>query len=272
MLAKKWMYYDGRKWTYDEIGAAKRMTDELLIELKHELPRLISLCRTDDEAKEMEKSFAKHVKTSRSSYSKESMLREAQHVVPILPEQLDIHKMLLCATNGTINLTTGELKDHDPDDFITKITNCEYTDKTDSPIWDKFLNEIFNNDQELIKYMQKAIGYSLTGSTKEQCAFFCFGTGSNGKSTFLETICDAIGDYALNIQPETVMVKHNSGGTSSDIARLKGGRFVNSSEPDQGVRLNESLVKQMTGSSTITASKKYENEFSMHRNSNCGCQ
>lgn len=259
--SNSWMYYDGRKWSFDETGATKRMTDELIVEMKNELERWISICKTDDEVKEMEKNFAKHLKTSRSSYSKTSMLKESQHIVPVMPNQLDAHKMLLCTPNGVVNLCTGDLQDHNPDDFITKITNCEYTDKTDYPLWEKFLNEIFAGDKELIKYMQKAVGYSLTGSTKEQCAFFCFGTGNNGKSTFLETICDAIGDYAMNIQPESLMTKKFSTGGSSDIARLKGARFVNSSEPEQGVKLNESLVKQLTGSSVITARKLYENEI-----------
>ena len=237
------------------------MGDETVEEMKHDLPFYISNLPAGKDAEDMEKDFLKHVKNSRSSRSKIAMIKETEHKLPITQDELDAQKMLLCVTNGIVNLVTGELEPHDVSKFITKITNCEYTDKTDYPLWEKFLNDIFGGDKELIRFMQKSIGYSLSGSTKEQCLFFCYGVGQNGKSTFLETISDALGDYATNIQPETIMVKQASGGPSGDIARLKGARFVNSAEPNQGVKLNESLVKQLTGGDKVTAAKKYENEF-----------
>jgi putative DNA primase/helicase len=109
--------------------------------------------------------------------------------------------------------------------------------------------------------VQKAIGYSLTGSTQEHCAFFLYGTGRNGKSNFLDIIAEIMGDYAINIQPETIMQKQAQSGPTSDIARLNGARFVTSEEPSEGCKLNEGLVKQLTGGSRVTAAKKYENEF-----------
>lgn len=106
------------------------------------------------------------------------------------------------------------------------------------------------------------MGYSLTGSTTEQCAFFLYGTGRNGKSTFIDIIRDIFGDYAANIQPETIMVRSNqSTAINSDIARLKGARLVTSVEPNEGVRINEGLLKQLTGDDTVTARKLYGDEF-----------
>lgn len=110
-------------------------------------------------------------------------------------------------------------------------------------------------------FVQKCVGYSLTGSTEEHCAFFCYGTGRNGKSTFLDIISEALGDYAVNIQPETIMVRQAHSGPTSDIARLRGARFVTTVEPNEGARLNEGLLKQLTGADKVTASKKYEDEF-----------
>ncbi len=174
-------------------------------------------------------------------------------------------RVLLCAPNGIINLRTGELLSHDKEKLITKITNTEYTDKIDHPLWDKFLDDIFNGDKELIRYIQKAIGYSLTGSVKEQCMFFCYGEGNNGKSTFLDVISNMLGDYVSNIQAKSLIVKSNSGSSSSeDIARLKGARFVTSSESNEGARLDESLIKQLTGGDKVTASRKYEHEFEFY--------
>ncbi len=263
-INKSWLYFDGRKWCFDNTGAIKRMADELIEEMRGELKYFIENAPSDLDTDEAEKAFMKHLKQTRSSKTKIAMIKEAEHRVPITPDHLDAHRSLLNTVNGVVNLQTGELVPHDLNKFMTKITNCEYTDKIDCPLWERFLQDVFSGDQELIGYIQKAIGYSLTGSTKEDCAFFCYGTGRNGKSTFLDVISDALGEYATNIQPETIMVKQNSGGPTSDIARLKGARFVTSSEPNEGVRLNEGLIKQLTGGDKVTASRKYENEFEFY--------
>ena len=262
---KSWLYYDGRKWCFDVTGAIHRMADEIVETMRDDEDYFVQNAPEswgDTEA--VEKNFMKHLKQSRSNRGKENMVKESQHHVPITPDQLDTHKTLLCMPNGIINLKTGELQPHDRQKFITKITHCEYTDKIDHPLWDSFLESTFGGDRDLIHYIQKAVGYSLTGSTQEQCAFFCYGTGRNGKSTFLETISDALGDYATNIQPETIMVKPGTSGPTSDIARLKGARFVTCSEPNEGVRLNEGLIKQLTGGDKVTASRKFENEFEFY--------
>lgn len=256
-----WMYFDGRKWNYDTTGSIRRMCDELIEEMRLDMKFYVENKPPEQNEEDAEKMFNKHLKYSRSSKAKAAMIKETEQRLPIIPDQLDLHKMLLTCPNGTVNLITGELMPHNQEHFITKIANCEYTDKTDYPLWEKFLNDIFAGDKELIRFMQKAVGYSLTGSVKEQCLFFCYGVGQNGKSTFLETISDVLGDYATNIQPQTIMARQQNNGPSGDIARLKGARFVNSAEPEQGVRLNESLVKQMTGGDKMTAAKKYENEF-----------
>lgn len=262
---KAWLYYDGRKWCFDITGAIHRMADEIVEQMRNDMDYYVQNAPESwGDAETVEKNYMKHLKHSRSNRAKEAMIKESQHHVPITPDQLDTHKSLLCTPNGIINLKTGELQQHDREKFITKITNCEYTDKIDHPLWDAFLNDTFGGDKELIRYIQKAVGYSLTGSTQEQCAFFCYGTGRNGKSTFLETISDMLGDYATNIQPETIMVKPGTSGPTSDIARLKGARFVTSAEPNEGVRLNEGLVKQLTGGDKVTASRKYENEFEFY--------
>ena len=107
----------------------------------------------------------------------------------------------------------------------------------------------------LQEYIQKGIGYSISGSNKEQCAYFLYGMGNNGKSTFLDTIADMLGDYASNAQPDTLMLQSRvgslGGGANSDIARLKSARFVTCEEPTEGVRLNEGLLKQYDGILTL---------------------
>lgn len=256
---KKWLYYSGKKWVTDFNGTSMRCADASVHTMKDELKHYLE---TDGEESDIYKAFQKHIKTSRSHKSKENFMKEVQHHVPVMPSQLDKYKMVLNTPGGVINLTTGEIKPHKPEFYLTKITKCEQADDVNAPLWAEFLRTIFKNDLDLIRYIQKAIGYTLTGSTVEECVFFLYGTGRNGKSTFLEIIREIFGDYAANIQPETIMVKPNaSSAINSDIARLKGARLVTSVEPNEGVRLNEGLLKQLTGQDIITARKLYGEEF-----------
>ena len=256
---KCWYYYDDRVWRRDQSGVIGRLTDEIVEEMRHTLPDYL---KQPVDQEDTEKQFQKHLKYSRSNKGKKAMLNETMHHVPIEPYQMDAHNHLLNTPNGILRLRTGMLEGHDPALYLSKMTLCEYTDKSDCPRWETFLSDIFAGDQELIHYIQKAVGYSLTGSTAEQCAFFCYGTGRNGKSTFLDTISAMLGDYAVNIQPETIMIRHNAGnGANSDIARLKGARFVTSVEPNEGMKLNEGLVKQLTGGDKVTARYQYGSEF-----------
>lgn len=257
---KRWLWYDGRKWCTDMTGAVKRLADKAVACMSAELKVYE---QTDaDEGTDMAKAFEKHMKSSRSNKSKNAMLNEVMHHVPILPSQLDRYKAALNTPGGVIDLKSGAFAPHDPKNYFTKITAVEYSENADCPRWTAFLDDIFGGDKDLIRYVQKAVGYSLTGATSEQCAFFLYGTGRNGKSTFLDIIRDIFGDYAANIQPETIMVRNSQGSAiNSDIARLKGARLVTSVEPNEGVRINEGLLKQLTGDDTVTARKLYGDEF-----------
>ena len=256
---KRWLYYDGRKWCTDLNGTAERLADCAIRAMKAEAKAYIAEFGEDGD---MTKAFQKHMKQSRSHKAKENMLKEVRHSVPIMPVQLDRYKMALNTPSGLLNLKSGELYEHKAEYYLTKITNVEYSENADCPRWLSFLSEIFGGDPDLIRYVQKAVGYTLTGSTQEQCAFFLYGTGRNGKSTFLDVVRDILGDYATNVQPETLMIKNSSSSAiNSDIARLKGARLVTSVEPNEGVRINEGLLKQLTGDDPVTARKLYSEEF-----------
>lgn len=256
---KRWLYYDGRKWCTDLNGTAERLADCAIRAMKAEAKAYIAEFGEDGD---MAKAFQKHMKQSRSHKAKENMLKEVRHSVPIMPVQLDRYKMALNTPSGLLNLKSGELYEHKAEYYLTKITNVEYSENADCPRWLSFLSEIFGGDPDLIRYVQKAVGYTLTGSTQEQCAFFLYGTGRNGKSTFLDVVRDILGDYATNVQPETLMIKNSSSSAiNSDIARLKGARLVTSVEPNEGVRINEGLLKQLTGDDPVTARKLYSEEF-----------
>ena len=157
--------------------------------------------------------------------------------------------MFLNCENGTINLETGQLQKHQQQDLITKITNTNYDPDAKCPRWIKFLNEIFNNNQNLIKFMQRAIGYALTSEIREHVLLVLHGTGRNGKSTLLETMIDILGDYAKPSAPDLLMQKRNDT-HPTEIAELKGMRFVACIETEEGHRMKEALVKRLTGGDT----------------------
>ena len=254
---KTFLYWDGCRWAADQTGAVERSADVSVEAMSAEAEWYES--SGDEDAA---KAFRKHIKASRSNKSKTNMLKEVQHNMPIMPFQLDKHKMAFNVPNGTLSLKSGQLVPAKRDYFITKFSPVEFTDNADCPMWRRFLDDIFGGDKELIRYIQKAVGYSMTGDTSEQCVFFLYGTGRNGKSTFLDVLREIFGDYVSNIQPETIMVKNSMGnGINSDIARLKGARMVTTVEPNEGVRLNEGLIKQLTGDDAVTARKLYGNEF-----------
>ena len=257
---KKWYYYDSRKWCIDNIGMIEKIADKSILAMKAEAK--IYLQADEQSGGDMAKAFEKHMKASRSNKAKKSMIAETMHHLPILPSQFDRYKMALNTPGGVVNLKNGTVHPHDSTHYFTKMTAVDYSNNADCPRWRQFLSEIFAGDKDLIRYIQKAVGYTLTGSTAEQCAFFLYGTGRNGKSTFIDTIRDVFGDYAANIQPETIMVRNSqSSAVNSDIARLKGARLVTSVEPNEGVRINEGLLKQLTGDDVVTARKLYAEEF-----------
>jgi putative DNA primase/helicase len=194
------------------------------------------------------------------------MITESQHKpgIPVLPDEMDREKEYLNVQNGILNLRNGELFPHSSDFMMTRIGFAEFPVGKNQPPkrWLAFIDDITNGDADLKEYIQRAVGYTLTGSTQEQCVFFCHGGGQNGKSTFLEILSDIMGTYSANVQAETLMMKAgSSGGANSDIARLKGARLVTSAEPSEGMRFNEGLLKQLTGGDRVTARFQYGSEF-----------
>lgn len=254
---KRWLYYTGSKWQYDNKGIVFTCADEILVRMNKEY----ELWAKKDGGS-MLNDFQKHKKKTRSNVAKTAMIREFQHLVPIAPSELDTHKTLVNCPDSVINLENGEILGNSPDLYMTKMLGTSMPENPRKPEkWLNFLDDIFNCDKELIRYVQKALGYCLSGLTTEQCVFFLYGTGRNGKSTFLEIVRKIMGDYATNIQPESIMIKQNSGNANSDIARLRGARLVTSAEPNEGMRLNEGLIKQLTGDDMVTARLLYGNEF-----------
>lgn len=254
---KYWVIYDGKTWVKDDKQVVKNLADEFIMVLKKEAKNERDTLRK----REMDKNI-RHLS---SNSGKEAMLKEAQHIgeIPTTNKDYDKHTYLLNCKNGVIDLKTGKLMKHNKSYMLSKCTNIDCVMDQKPLKWIKFLKEIFKGNQDMVDYVQTAIGYTLTGDTKEQCFFQCYGDGANGKSVFLDIIYAMLGDYSLNTQAESILAKgFNSGnGANSDIARMNGARFVRTNEPNEGSRFNEGLVKQLVSGDVTTARFLYGGEF-----------
>lgn len=256
-IDKLWYFYNGAYWEPDDQGLVEKLADATVKAMDDEKLHVWPGLKEDDAVKKWNKFKSR----SRNNRSKKNMLEEVKHHVAVMHGDFDQEKMLLNTISGYVDLNSGILKDHDREKMFSQITAAEYTDHIDAPEWDKFLHQIFADDEELIHYIQKAVGYSATGSTKEQVMFILYGNGRNGKSIFINTISDILGTYAKTMNVSSIMVHSNNGSANSDIARLEGARLVISSEANEGSRLDEGLVKQMTGGDKMVARHLYASEF-----------
>jgi len=184
----------------------------------------------------------------------------SQPGVAISQALLDGKHIFLGVENGVVDLSTGELLPNAPEYLITKYVSAPYSEAAECPIWSGFLNTIFGCDQTLIEYIQKAIGYSLTGKTDEQVLFMLCGAGSNGKTVFIETIRRLLGDHARAMSADTLMSTSYSR-QSNDIARLEGARVVTVSEINEGKRFDQERVKKLTGGDRVNARYLYQEDF-----------
>ncbi len=176
------------------------------------------------------------------------------------PEALDADQWLLNCENGTVDLRTGALRRHSHDDLITKIVPVEYDPQAEAPRFEKFLREALVED-DLIDFVRRFAGYSLTGSTRERVVAILHGRrGKNGKSTLVELLYEVMGDYATTTATETLLTKRYEG-VGNDVAALKGARFVATAEIEAGRRLAEAKIKQLTGNDTVTARFLYGEPF-----------
>ncbi len=250
--SKKWYVFDGRRWLEDNTGEVYRLAKQTAINI------LIEAAHTPDE--DRRKSLAKWASVSEGDSKLRAMLHQAESELPIKLEVFDADPMLFNCANGTIDLRTGQLRPHRREDMLTKLSPVTYDAEAQPVRWLAFLDRIFEGDEQLIKFIQKSIGYSLTGNTSEQCLFICHGVGANGKSVLMRTISAILADYGQQIRTETLMVKSYQT-VNNDIAALRGARFVSAIETDDGQKLAESIVKQLTGGDAVRARFLFQESF-----------
>lgn len=238
-----WFVWDGRCWQLDDLGRVMVKARETVETIFDEIRKA-----NDKDA------IFRWAKRSQSAKAIKDMLylsRSDPRITARLAD-FDADPWILNCKNGVINLRTGELRDHDAGLLCSRLVPVVYEPDAQADRWRAFLDRITDYDDNLKYFLQLAVGYSLTGSTREQCLLFCYGTGANGKTVLLETLQHLFGDYGLNSRTETIMARRESG-IPNDVARLAGARLVAINETADNQRLNEPLVKDMTGGDTMTA-------------------
>jgi len=254
---KRWLAWDETRWNghLEESLQSKalRTIRNIWTEVRVE---------TDSGNLEAAEALSRFAVRSESLRSLRAMVDLARGPLSCHQQHLDRNPWYLNVLNGTFDLKTGEFHDHNQAHGITKLAPVEYVEEAECPRWLLFLDRVLDQDQELIRFVQQAIGYSLTADTSEECLFILHGSGRNGKTKFLEVIRSLLGDYAQTTPTSTLIDQGRyTPSQSSDVARLKGIRFVTASETDEGHRLAEGQVKSLTGGDVITARYLYGEFF-----------
>jgi P4 family phage/plasmid primase-like protien len=254
-LWKSWFMWDGRRWQKVIDGSIMRRTADVSTYLYKQAAK-----ESDDDKR---KEIAKHAISMENAGKRASMLEVAQsHIdIDIMHDRLDAHSNLFTTQNGmTYDSEAMKARPVSRTDLITKLIGTDHLPEARCPTWETFLARALP-DKDVRAFVQRAIGYTLTGSTQEKALFVVFGPPDTGKSKFVETILALMGDYGHTLKDDSITNIDAASGNNDDLANLVGTRFVLLDELPEGAKLNASLVKKLTGSTSYTAQRKYEKTF-----------
>ncbi|MBX3260103.1 MAG: hypothetical protein KF782_10460 [Labilithrix sp.] len=246
---KTWMVWDGRRWTADVRGAVDLLGKETIRSIDEEVKRE----QDDDERKRLRAWAAK----SESRAGRENIISLARAELAAAPDDFDREPWDLNVENGTLDLRTGELRPHRREDFITKLAPVAYDPNATSPLWTAFLERVMGANAALTGYLQRIIGYALTGTTSEHVLVFSHGSGDNGKSVFHRTISDMLGDYSSKA-PRGLLSEPKGERHPTELADLFNARLVLCPEVKRGQRFDEALIKDLVGEDKIKARKMHQ--------------
>ncbi len=254
---KKWLHWSGKVWEVDLGEAAlysyvKATINDIAIQ---------AVNATDPGKQEQ---LLKEAYSLSNLNKQKNMIEQAskEKAAQVLTVCLDTDPWLFCCENGTVSLKTGELQPHKREDYITKLCPVVYDPDAKSELLDSFLERVLP-DKSVRRYVQKAAGYSLTGSTAEEKLFFAFGPPAGGKSTLIEAIRSVLGPHAAALSFDTLLKRKysRSGEARPDLAKLVGVRFASATEAGDNQNFDEELINRLTGGDTITARHLYGEEF-----------
>jgi putative DNA primase/helicase len=254
---QKWLFWNGARWEPDASAAVHQASKATVQAMYKEASTL-----TDDDKR---KKFMSHAFKSDSRAARENMVALARYETEVAANSTDFDSdpnLFNCA-NGTIDLRTGFLRGHDREDHLTKMSLVRFDPSAQCPRWLQFLEETFPGQPNVIAFLQRSLGYTLTGDTSEQCFWLLQGGGRNGKSTLLNAIQFVLGDYATATSFDTFAAKRADAAVNprDGLAALVGSRFVRASESDEEKRFSEALLKAVTGGEHVRTARMYEDDF-----------
>jgi putative DNA primase/helicase len=250
-----WMTWDGVKWRIDDKNVVMRRARDTVQSIYVEAIAAPN--------KDRKKKLIRHAEASEAAGRVAAMitLAKSDDRISMVPDDFDADPWLFACRNGVIDLSTGELRPPTRDDHITKFADVEYDPDFRLDRWERFLDDSTRGDQELIRYLRAAVGYTLTGDTREESLFIIHGPAASGKSTFIDGVMCALGEYAMVTQAETFLSRRGQGAPKDELARFYGARMVATVEVPEGERFAEALVKQLTGGDKLSARHLYKSGF-----------
>lgn len=252
---KSWLVWNGKVWARDTADAIRTKAKATARRLYADISNI--------EDAEVRKPLLVFAKKAESARTLTAMLELARSEVPITVADLDADPMLFNVRNGTVELSTGRFRGHRPEDYLTKTADVDFVEGAKCPVWEKHLDLIFNHNTEAIAGFQLMCGYSLLADNPAEVFFILWGkTGSNGKSKTLEVLSTIWGDYAKSADASKILIKRrNNDGPRTELADLVGARLVTTSETEEGAKLDEGVIKQITGRDKVKCRRLYEREF-----------
>jgi putative DNA primase/helicase len=249
----KWYLWDGSRWILDKLNYVMELTLHVIDDIRDQ-----AMAQTDPD---LQQRWTRHARATESYNARQRMLSAAGSLLTMSVdmEQLDNDPWSLVVKNGTLDLRTGELRESDPLDFNTKSADVVYDPDATCPEWLSHIYKVCEGNQDLMTYLQRACGYTLTGVISEQKFFFLLGSGSNGKNVFIDTIAGLMGEYAKIADPNLITARNDA--HTSMIAELRGVRLAMASETDSTHFINDQRIKDLTGSPRLTGRKMYGNNL-----------
>lgn len=250
-----WLMWGDRGWNMIPNQKVRALAEEVTIQLKEELETVMD--------KEAIKEYAAWIKYTESNSGTKNIVEMAQTPENILrqPDDFDRNLTELACANGIVDLVNGSLRPFSRMDLVTKNTGVRYDPSAKSARWEAFLDSSTNGDKELQEYLQLAAGYTATGLNTEECFFVISGPPASGKSTYVDALLAALGDYATTSQSEVFMLRRGKDTALNEIARLAGLRMTSVSEVREGEKFNDTLIKQIVGGDRVTARFMYKDTF-----------
>jgi putative DNA primase/helicase len=249
-----WLVWDGRRFVEDMTGQVARRVKQTVDWIGEAALQVSDSTRRRNLVQHWDRS------QSAARLAAVATVAKSEPGIPVTPDELDADPWMLTVTNGQLDLRTGRLQPHDRSVLATKLSPVHFIPGEDAPNFRRFLDEVFEGDDDLIGFVQRFFGYCLTGDVSEQLMMFALGSGANGKSTLLGAVRHVLGDYAINVDPAIVTVgTHEQHPTA--MTDLRGARLATTIETEQGQYLAEAKLKMLTGGDPVTARRMRQDFF-----------